>query len=133
MTTRNNIGQFKRKPKGVLALIAIMVVVGVILYNAGDNEEATVEPVADIYNQEATLDPKVVEYMNSEQFKLETELRGRTGYLNQKKAETTEEYKRIEAERKAVYDSDIKDIEIELEDIRKQEIELGKKPTGLKE
>lgn len=135
-------GQFKRKPKGVLALIIIMVLIGVGLYFAGEPTSSIKEPVA-IYEQEARLAPDVEAYMNSPEFKLEMELKARTDVLvNKRKAEVKLNKDSLatlktEYETKVLDENDrsravLGDIEVELEDIRKQELETGKK-QGLKE
>lgn len=74
MTHRNPNGQYKRKPKGILALLIIMAIIGVILYYAGDNEPTTV-PVRDAtFTQEAVEDPRIELYLRSEEAKLQAQL-----------------------------------------------------------
>lgn len=73
--TRNNLGQYtNKKYKGILPLLIIMAIIGVILYFAGDNEPATV-PVEDVtFTQEAVEDPRIAEYLASEEAKLQAQL-----------------------------------------------------------
>lgn len=73
MTHRNPNGQYKRKPKGILALLLIMAIIGVILYYAGDNDKAIVigTPVVE---QEATEDPRVQAWLASQDAKLQAQL-----------------------------------------------------------
>ena len=73
--TRNNLGQFTyKKYRGILPLLLIMAIIGVILYFAGDNEPTTV-PVGDAtFTQEAVEDPRVTDWLNSEEAKLQAQL-----------------------------------------------------------
>jgi len=141
---RDKQGKFKTKSRGVLALIIAMAVIGVILYRAGDNTapEVNVEDVA-TGNEVARLSPDVEAYMNSAEFKAEMELKARTDVLTNKRKNEVKLNKENLASLKAEYDAKvldendrnrgvISDIEVELEDIRKQELELGKS-KGLKE
>ena len=71
MTHRNTNGQYKRKPKGILALLLIMAIIGVILYLAGDNEPTTMPAT---FTQEAVEDPRIELYLRSEEAKLQAQL-----------------------------------------------------------
>ena len=73
--TRNNLGQYtNKKYKGILPLLIIMAIIGVILYLAGDKEPRAV-PVGDAtFTQEAVEDPRIAEYLASEEAKLQAQL-----------------------------------------------------------
>ena len=71
--TRNNLGQYtNKKYKGILPLLLIMAIIGVILYLAGDNDAITVPDAT--FTQEAVEDPRVTDWLNSEEAKLQAQL-----------------------------------------------------------
>ena len=73
--TRNNLGQYtNKKYKGILPLLLIMAIIGVILYFAGDNEPSTMPAVDATFTQEAVEDPRVTDWLNSEEAKLQAQL-----------------------------------------------------------
>lgn len=86
MQPRNTQGKFKRKPKGIFALVIIMTLIGVTLYYAGDKDavETTVEPVGDLVAQE---DERYKEYMNREEVKKAMELNAKIAVVEEDKSE----------------------------------------------